>query len=224
MNLSSGLPYSAEVYTALMAEYNSQWLAVVILSFTAAAVLFLTVFRRQHLPLRWQRLSGLLLAVMAVWVGLLHQWQMMAALNFMAPFYAAAWFVFALWLILRLVALPPPSPSIDALSRVSAAVVLACALVLYPALQWLSGVDLAALDLPGTGPNGTAMLAAGAIIALAGRSRLDLLIFPVLWSGVAALHGYLLDLPADYVPIAVVVPASLFLAITAGLQKHAPKA
>ncbi|MDJ0686502.1 MAG: DUF6064 family protein [Alphaproteobacteria bacterium] len=217
MNLSSGLPYDAEVYAVLMADYNRRWLAMVLLM-SALALAALWLAWRNHV--QGPRLLGCVLAFMAAWVGVAHQGLMMAEVNFAASAYAAAWLAFAFWLAARLAFAPPPRRLEPGRLRLVGVLVMAAALVLYPALQVLAAVPPGATDLIGVAPNATALFAAGAALAVAPRRRFDLLIVPVLWSGVAGLHGYLLGLPADYL-----IPALLFFCVAAyAMQRKASPA
>ncbi|MEQ8708615.1 MAG: DUF6064 family protein [Rhodospirillales bacterium] len=207
MNLSSGLPYDAEVYAVLMSGYNEQWLPVTLLFSAAGAVLILLAAARCDTGRRSVQLSGIAIAAGAGWAGLMHQWQLMAPLNFMAPVYAGLWGVFVLWVVVRWVIAVPAAVPPDRRYRIFGLMIMTVGLIGYPALQWMSGIPVSGLDYAGTAPNATALFATGAVLAFTGSMRPDLLIIPVLWSAVAGLHAWLLGQPADYLLPAVTLTA-----------------
>ncbi len=207
MNLSSGLPYDAEVYAVLMGNYNEQWLPVTLLFLAAGTALIWLAGARADPGRRSVQLAGIAVAASAGWTGLMHQWHLMAPLNFMGLAYAGLWGLFVFWVVVRWIIVVPAISRPDRRYRIFGLVIMTAGLIGYPALQWQSGIPVSALDYAGTAPNATALFAAGAVLAFTQSKRPDLLIFPVLWSAVAGLHAYLLRQPVDYLLPAMAITA-----------------
>ena len=86
------LPYSIDVYFSSMTNYNETWFPAALIGWSTI-VLALAMCRTKP------RITGLILGVSWIWVGWMHQGEMMTKLNFMAPLYQALWMVEGVLLI-----------------------------------------------------------------------------------------------------------------------------
>jgi len=224
MNFSSGLPYTAEVYAAAMADYNVFWFpgnALLVLA-TAGAVALAArggsrrnngAPARERASITW--MIGVFLAAGWLWVGAAHQLERMAALNFMAPYYGAAFAAEGALLVLCCVLRRHKRFDFrgDARGRVGLAVAL-FGLLVYPLLALASGVDWRAVPLAGLAPEPTTIVTVGILLGAREKPPLYLFVVPLAWGAVAGVTAYLLAFPLDYA-----VPATIVIA--AGMAVHA---
>lgn len=215
------LPYSAEVYFALMAEYNDRWMAVVILGWVlSVAVLTGLIFSPILRGLNKSRVTGLFLGLAWIWIGAIHQFGMMAELNFMAPIYGVAWIlqgILVIWF----------SADNDRVhfqfknnfaGRVATCIALAGA-VLYPLAVLAEGFDWMSLPLVATSPEPTLIFTAGILMMAQQRKVQFLFVLPVCGAVVSGLSAFLLMHPLDYtVPVAFCF--ALFVVLTKNQNDH----
>ena len=190
------LPYSSEVYFALMADYNARWLPAVAagaaLSLAAALVALSGAGGRSGV----RAVFGLLGAGWA-WTGAMHQLDHMAALDFLAPVYGWAFLVQAA-LLLGLSAVPG-SLRFGRPRGVAGwtGAGLAAAALLYPVAVAAQGYAWREAPLAGTASDPTALLTCGILLLARPGPPLWLLPVPLAWAGVAGVGGYLLSSPLD---------------------------
>ena len=215
------LPYTVEVFFASMAQYNGSWFPVALLAEVLALVAFGLVLR--PLPGRAgpsARLVGALLATAWVWVGVAHQLQHMATLNFLAPVYGVVWIVQGGLIALICTFLGRMRFGFEGGLRNWIGLGLAVfGLLGYPLAVLLLGYGWGALPLVGTAPGPTAIFTAGLLLTARERPPLYLLLLPLGWAGVAAVSAYLLKFPLDYTVSAAVVAAAA-LALRAPNRGH----
>lgn len=197
------LPYTAEIYFQLLAQYTAAYWPAVIAGVLLALAALALAFR--PVP-RGDRAVGAVLAAFWLWVGAAHQLDHMAMLNFMAPVYGWGWIgqgaLFAWVCAVRGKVAFRFAGGVAGWLGLGA---VAFAIVGYPAVVAAMGFGAASLPWVGTSPDPTAVFTLGLLAMTAGRVPLYLLIVPLLWAGVAAVSGWLLSLPLDYaVPVATV--------------------
>lgn len=208
------LPYSVEVFFTLMAQYNGANFPAGPLGVVLALALLLLVVQPHLLPIAGRdRMIAVLLSAAWIWVGMLHQLDMMATLNFMAPYYGFAWIVGGLLIGLSGTVFGHVRFGFPQQLRgwVGAALALFGAFG-YPLIVLLLGYGWAALPLVGTAPDPTAIFTVGMLLMVRDRTPLHLLLIPLAWGGVAAASAYLLRFPLDY-SVTVAVLAACALAI-----------
>jgi hypothetical protein len=202
------LPYSLDVYFELMAGYNARWSPVVlsgaILALAAAGLALSPAVRSGRWP--WRAII-LYLAASWIWVGAVHQLDMMAGLNFMAPVYGVGWIVqgviLAYWVIRSG---ETPVRFAGGRTGVVAVASIAGGLALYPLSHVLAGQDWLAAPTVGTAANPTALFTAGMLLAYRDGAPIILFGIPLAWAGVAASSGWLLNYPPDlFVAAAIVI-------------------
>ena len=206
------LPYTAEVYFAAMAEYHVALFPAVVVAALLPVVALALALRpptgREGLS---ARIVGALLAAVWVWVGAVHQLQVMAGLNFMAPVYGIAWIVQGALIVVTCTLLGRVRFRVagDVRGWIGLALAL-IGLVAYPLAALALGADWRGLPLAGTAPDPTAVFTAGLLLTARERPPLHLFVLPLGWAGVAAVSAYLIDFPLDYVvPAAVLAAAAL---------------
>ncbi len=201
------LPYDVEIVFAAMARWHAAWFPVPLVG-VALAVAALVLVRR---PLAGRRASdrliGLILAAFALWVGAVHQLQLMATFDFMAPIYGGVWLVQAAVTVALVVARPRVRFRADGAGLALAAL----ALVGYPLAVVAMGYGWPAAPLVGTAPDPTAVFTAALVATARGRARFALLAVPLAWAAVAALSAVLLGFALDGV-VAVAILTAIALA------------
>ena len=195
------LPYSLDVYLTLLDSYNRDHLIFVIagmgICLAAVACAFLSAARHSTIMKRLI-LSGL--AICAMFIGIIHQLNLMTDFNFMAPIYSGFWVLqgfILLWLsISRRGADLFQAPAI---SRNIGVAIAVYGIVLHPVIVHLVGNSFGlGTPLAGTAPNPTILVIAGILLTMRGIPPLVMLIFPLAWAGVSAMTAYLLSFPVDY--------------------------
>jgi hypothetical protein len=175
------LPYTAEVYFALIGRYNAAMgaagIALAILSALVAVGLILR-------PRPWSdRVVAGLLAVGWIWSGAVFHDQFFAPYNFAAPIYAAAFGLQGALLLwtgvirgrLRFRWARDPASLIGG-------AILAVALVADPVLGWLAGWPPGQTPVIGLAPDPTTLFSLGVLALARPRPPVHLLVLPVLWA------------------------------------------
>jgi hypothetical protein len=200
------LPYSIEVYRAALAGFNAHWFPLpVVMPLVLAAVAAAVVKAKR----RRDALTGYPLALVCLWVGWGHQLDLMAAFDFLAPIYGGAWIAQGVLLavacgLLGEVRFMPRAAPVTA----AAAAVFALGLIGYPLLAYATGTPFDGLPVAGMAPTPTAVALSGLLIVAGGRWSLFVWLIPLLWAGVAASTGNLLDYWPDMAAAAVIAAAA----------------
>ncbi|HZY18000.1 MAG TPA: DUF6064 family protein [Ramlibacter sp.] len=145
--------------------------------------------------LAWQRPQAvrrsalLVLAAAWAWVAWNFHWQRFAAINTAAPWFALAWVVQGLALVVPGLR---PAPQEPARWMRRAGIALALAAVGYPLATLLGDDGVARAQVAGLAPDPTALLTAGLLLALPVRHRGWLLVVPLLSLAVGWTTAWLL--------------------------------
>ncbi len=204
MAFSSGLPYTAEVYFASLAELNADTAPIAAVGVALPVLAVLSARRRPWLSL-------LLITPLCVSVGFFHELRMMAALNFLAPVHAAGWMAQGALLVWFGVSMRGTLQAVRVSRRGIGGAVAFAGIILYPAGLLVSGVEVSALPSPGLSPQSTALVTAGILLMALERPPLILLLTPLAWSGVSAVSAFLLDFPPDYAVSILLLLASVLI-------------
>jgi len=213
------LPYSAEVYFALLAEYNRASFPAAVLG-PALGLAVLAWIWTGSPPGRARRAAGGIAALLAAawaWVGWAHQLRYMAELDFLAPSYGAAWLAQAA--LFALLAARPGTLAFGFrgdLRGLAGLTVALLGLVGYPLALLSLGQDWRALPLVGAAPNPTALFTVGLLLAMRERPPRILFVIPLAWAVVAATSAYLLRFPLDYAVGAAIAAATLIGTVRPG--------
>lgn len=202
--LGSFLLFSPRTYHRLFELYNvAIWpaqLAATALGLVLAALVF---GRSRHRD----RIVAGLLAACWLWTAWAFLYQRYAQINWVAPWFAAAFALEGLLLVaVGVVAGRAPLPT-GGRARI-AALLVATTVVGYPLLAPLAGRSWTSVELFGVAPDPTAIATVAAIAAVRGRIRWLLLAVPVLWCIVASLTQW-----AMAAPEAVVIAVGALLAL-----------
>lgn len=214
------LPYSIDVYLALLDNHNQDNLFAVLFGLTiccvAVAGTFIPAFRQSTIA---KRLILLGIAGCSAFVGVVHQYVMMADFNFMAPLYAGLWLVQSavlFWFACssQVIRLYEANPA----QRLTGCLVGLYGVLLYPILVTTTlGSSGLGFPLAGSSPNPTILVMAG-VILMVRNPPLIMLIVPFAWGVVSAMTAYLLQVPVDY---GVICGVLILLAYTLRvLRKH----
>ena len=205
------LPYDVEVFFAAMARWHAAWFPAPLVGAGLALVALVLVWRPLGSRRASDRLIGLILAAFALWVGAVHQLQLMATFDFMAPIYGGAWLVQAA----VTVALVAFRPRVHFKATGAGLGLAVLALLGYPLAVVAMGYGWASVPLVGTAPDPTAVFTAALVATASGRARSALLVVPLAWAGVAALSAVLLRFALDGV-VAAAILAAIALAFRRG--------
>lgn len=206
--LGSFLLFSPRTYHRLFELYNEAiWPLQLATAALGLAIAALVVRRSRH----GDRIVAGLLAACWLWTAWAFLYQRYAQINWIAPWFAAAFALEALLLVAAgVVAGRAP---LDAGGRPRIAALLVVATVLgYPLLAPLGGRAWTAAEAFGVAPDPTAIATVAAIAAVRGRIRWLLLAIPVLWCVVASLTQWAMGAP-EAVVIAVAALVAVVLAV-----------
>ncbi len=209
--LTSFLLFSPRTYYRLFELHNvAIWPAQIAGVAIGLALVALLLRRARH---RDRIIAGLLAACW-LWVAWAFLYQRYAQINWVAPWFAAAFALQALLLVVlgviagRIVFPPPRSVRL----RIGAALV-AIAVLGYPLLAPLAGRPWTTAETFGATPDPTALATVAALALVRGRLRWLLLIVPLFWCAATAL-----TLWAMASPQALVVAVAAVLALLPGVR------
>lgn len=195
------LPYSAEVLYALYGQYNQAIWPIQILFLVLAGVslaLTLNPWRQAG------RVVGAILVLAWSWAAISFHWQHFSLINFSAGIYAALFAIQALLIAWTWVVRGGKSFRLDRdVSGAVAVTVIICALVVYPALDWLSGYSWPQWRLFGVAPGPTMLFTLGIMLLAKPRAHPVLAVIPLLWLFIEAWSAWVLGMPQDLLPAAV---------------------
>lgn len=204
------LPYSQDVYLAILDTYNRDQLIVVIagVAICIAGMAF-AILPESRRGIMAKRLVLAGLAACSIFIGGAHQLTLMADFNFMAPLYGGAWLVQGV--ILAWLANSYRATDLfeaPATNRLLGILIAVYGIVVHPVIVFLAaGSTGLGVPLAGSSPNPTALVMAGFLLTMR-QPPVVTLIVPLLWAAVSAMTAYLLAFPVDYA-----VSASIGLAI-----------
>jgi len=190
------LPYTAETLFALFDEYNRAIRPLPALAlFLAAGVLMLVIRARQD---RTKVVLGILAAGW-LWTGIVYQFIFFSGINFAAPVYGAAFILQGLLLVWtgifrgRLVL--QFDRGVVSWAGIRIAIIVT---IILPVIDWLSGVGWTDVRLALLAPGATAGFTLGILMMSKGPIPIQLVALPVIWTFVAGVHAWMLDIPHDY--------------------------
>jgi len=180
-SLRDVLMFSPRVYYRLLEHYNGAiWPAQLLTVGLGFAILYL-LFRRAG---AMHRLMLAIIGALWIWVAWGFLWERYATINWPVAYVAPLFALQGLMLIAAggRLRIPAPRSTVD----IAGVVLVAAALILYPALAQLSGRSWLAAEIFGLAPDPTAV-ATLALLALAdGWSRWPLMIIPAIWCALSA--------------------------------------
>lgn len=200
------LPYSIAAYREALVAFNTAWFPAPII----APLILVAAAAIGRLRGRWHTaLIGYSLALVCAFAGWAHELTLMADFNFLAPVYGWAWITQG---VLLAIACGVPGAvrfTPHRRRRINRAVVgiVALGLIGYPLAALATGFAIDALPVAGMAPTPTAVVMAGLLAVVSGRWSLALWPVPVLWAGVAAMTGMVLEFWPDIAAAAAIAAA-----------------
>ncbi|MEX1205769.1 MAG: DUF6064 family protein, partial [Dongiaceae bacterium] len=190
------LPFTAEVFFSVFEQYNRAiWPAQIVAYGLGIVVVLLTL---RPVP-GGDRAIGALLAAAWAWIGVVYHLGHFAAIDFIAPAFAAVFLIQALlfaWtgaiggkIAFRFRA--------DVFGWTGLGFVF-FAMAVYPLAGWLAGHGWPRAALFGVAPCPTTIFTMGVLLLTEGRTPLRLALIPVLWSLVGGTAAWLLEVPEDF--------------------------
>jgi len=214
------LPYSAEVLYALYGQYNQAIWPIQILFLVLAGVclaLTLNPWRQAG------RVVGAILVLAWSWAAIGFHWQHFSLINFSAGIYAALFAIQAVLIAWTWVARGGISFRLDRdASGAVAVTMIICALVVYPALDWVSGYSWPQWRLLGVAPGPTMLFTLGIMLLAKPRAHPVLVAIPLVWLCIEAWSAWVLGMPQDLLPL-VMAGIALFLLLRPKRLAQAPK-
>lgn len=191
--LTSFLLFSPRTYYRAIELYNlAIWpvqLAGIAIGIAIVVLLIMDIGQRD-------RVIAALLAACWLWIACAFHYERYAQINWVAPWFAAAFALQALLLVVlgvftrRIVFRPASGPSFWIAASLVAIVVVA-----YPLLPLLTGRAWTTAELFGVAPDPTAIATVAALALVRGPIRWLLLVVPLLWCAVAALTLWAMKSP-----------------------------
>lgn len=210
------LAYSADVYFALMGQYNDAvWLARLLASLLGVIVVFL-LFR----PSRTATITiAAVLSLFWAWTGIAFHWFYFSAYYFMAPIFAGLFVLQALaiaWVAWRTPDLRFSVP--QGVTGWTGATLLFLAMIVYPFFAPLSGRDWAQASMFGVS-SATVVLFTLGLFVLSVPRRWLMATIPLMWCAYSAYVAWALPSPADAVlPLAGLIAVVVVLLDTRQLE------
>lgn len=209
------IPYSTEVFVAVLAEYNEVIWPLQILAFLLGAFVLIAIWR----PIRHGALIvNCTLSIVWAWTGAVYHLKHFVEIDFWAYVFGTALLAQAALLIWS--GLVRRSLIVDGTAGanrpVGTAVVL-LGLVLYPLLSLLLGREGFETGYFGTAPAPTVLFTLGVLFCAAPRAPLHLFAIPLAWCALAGYVAFERDIWEDYT---LVLVGALALGLTGrGLLK-----
>jgi hypothetical protein len=203
------LPYSAEVLYALYGQYNQAIWPIQILFLVLAGV---SLAFTLHPWRQAGRVVGMILVLAWLWAAIGFHWQHFSLINFSAGIYAALFAAQALLIAWTWVARGGTSFHLDRdVAGAVAVTVIICALVVYPALDWLAGYSWPQWRLFGVAPGPTMLFTLGIMLLAQPRAHPVLVVIPALGLVIEAWSAWVLGMPQDLLPAVVAGIALVWL-------------
>jgi hypothetical protein len=200
--LSDFLLFSPRTYYRLLELYNfAIWPVQIVAVGIGIAILAAMVNRRNR------TLAGLL-ALCWLWIAWAFHYQRYAQINWVASWFAAAFALQGLLLIMLgvIAGRAKFQPASNAALRIATSIV-AIAVFGYPFLALLTGRAWTSAETFGVMPDPTAIATVAALALVRGTIRWLLLIVPLLWCAVAAATLWTMGAPEAIVVVAATVVA-----------------
>jgi hypothetical protein len=198
------LPFTSRIFYSFISRYNAElWpaqLGVLALALVAVAMVFRPGIFGGRAGRLSGRIAGLLIAAAWARVGYDFYWLEFARMNFVAPVYAPLFGLQALLLLVTMSALG----NVGFAARTGAPgkagrVLIALALIGWPAADAILGPGIAAARLPGLAPGPTVLMTLGVLLCAENRAPYHLAIIPVLWCLATIATGFSLAMWQDVI-------------------------
>jgi hypothetical protein len=199
------LPFDAEVLFSFFAQYNRAIWPAQAFAWLLGAAALIAAFKPFCAS---DRLIGAVLLAAWAFSAVVFQYLHFAAINFMAPFYAAFFLAEAALIAWALVLRERTFRFRPGLAGWAGLGLAVFALVIHPLIDGLAGHGWRGARLVGATPGATALFTVGMLLLARGRAPLYLLVMPLLWSMVDGATAWLLDTYED-----LVLPALLFAGV-----------
>jgi hypothetical protein len=201
------LPFSAEQFFAVFAEYNAAVWPAQVVAYALGAVAVAAALRGGHVA---DRLVASVLALMWLWTGVAYHWLAFAAIDRAAWAFGAFFVVEAALLVwFGAVCGPFEFRWQRGLNRVIGLLLVVYAAIIYPLFGYAAGHGYPAMPMFGITPCPVTIFTLG-LLLLARAVPWPVLIVPVLWSMIGGTAAFLLAAPQDWLllvsgPLAVVL-------------------
>jgi len=217
--LTSFLLFSPRTYYRTIELYNvAVWPAQIAGVLLGLAIVALLVVRWS----RREQAIALLLAACWLWTAWAFLSQRYAQINWIAPWFAAAFAIQALLLVIGgVVSGRTPLPSRDVQPPTPAIALVAIVIVGYPLLAPLTHRPWATAETFGVAPDPTALATIAVLALVRGATRWLLLIIPLAWCSLTVLTLWAMKAPEAIVVAAIVVIALLLGSTRARKLPHA---
>jgi hypothetical protein len=213
--LSDFLLFSPRTYRRLFELYNEAIWPGQLLALLLGTVLFACLLRGGR-----GRLVGAILAAVWLWVAWAFHLERYATINWVAPWFAAAFTVQAALLAGyafadRLV-LPPPA---DPVGRAGLGLVL-FAVLAQPLVAPIAGRGWSAVEVFGIAPDPTVVATLAVLLVARGRNAWPLLPVPLIWCAISGATLWAMDEPDAFVLPAVGLVSMTLVAVAPARANH----
>ena len=198
--------FTPETYFRLFQLYHREWWPMQLACLAMAVVILLCLWLR---PARGGRVIAILLAASWAWVGWAFLHLRFAPIHWVANWYAVAFFLQALLLLIYGVSRRGMEFESGITVRAGiGVVVLLGALLVMPATAHLTGREWMQAELFAMTPDATALATLGLLLLAKGHVALWLMIIPVAWCFITGATLWALEAPE-----ALILPAGAILTI-----------
>ena len=175
---SDFLMFSPTTWWRLVDSYNrAAWPGQVLMLAAGLLLLWLALRPRANAG----RIVALVLAVAWLWVGWAFHWQRYASINWAAAYFAAAFGMQAVLLLVAGVRADAlDAPDVNSRMRRAGLAIAVAGVLLYPMIAAATGRPWTQAEVAGLMPEPTALATIGLLLATAQRYRSWLLVIPVL--------------------------------------------
>jgi uncharacterized membrane protein YwaF len=198
--------FTPETYFRLFELYHRNWWPMQLACLAMAVVILLCLWLK---PARSGRVIAILLATSWAWVGWAFLHLRFAPIHWGADWYAAAFFLQALLLLVYGVSRRRVEFEIGNSMRAGIGIlVLLGALLVMPATAHLTGREWMQAELFAMTPDATALATLGLLLLAKSRAAVWLVVIPVAWCFITGATLSVLEAPE-----AMILPAAAFLTI-----------
>jgi hypothetical protein len=203
--------FTPETYFRLFEIHHRDWWPMQLASMTLAAVILLCLWLR---PARGGRVIAILLAISWAWVGWAFLQLRFAPIHWVADWYAVAFMLQALLLLVYGVSRRGVEFAIGNSLRSSSGIfILLGALLVMPASAYLTGRKWMQAELFAMTPDATALATLGLLLLTSGRVAVWLVVIPVAWCFISGATLWALEAPE-----AMILPAGAVLTLASMLM------
>jgi hypothetical protein len=198
--------FTPKTYFRLFELYHRNWWPMHLACLAMAVVILLCLWLK---PARGSRVIAILLAASWAWVGWAFLHLRFAPIHWVADWFAAAFFLQALLLLVYGVLCLRVEFEIGNSMRAGIGIlVLLGALLVMPATAHLTGREWMQAELFAMTPDATALATLGLLLLAKGRAAVWLVVIPVAWCFITGATLWVLEAPE-----ALILPAGALLSI-----------